>query len=130
MGIAFSEWLQVVQLALTVIALLASAGTWLYVRHSNSREAIDGAIKGLREFVDQSVGGLRQSAHARMDSHGDRITRLEAQLGALPTHSDLGDLYERINGVAASVAELVGENKAQRSLLEQMNRYLMESRKV
>lgn len=50
----------------------------------------------------------------RITQHSDRLTRMESQLGQIPSHGDLGKLYDRLNEQSRDVARMAGE-------LSQMN---------
>lgn len=50
----------------------------------------------------------------RLNQHGDRLTKVESQLSNMPSHTDLGKLYDRMHDQAQSLSRLEG-------LVDQMN---------
>ena len=51
------------------------------------------------------VEKLRDDHNTRLTAHGERITRLEGKVEALPNHEDLQLLHTRISKVGDEVAE-------------------------
>lgn len=49
--------------------------------------------------------------------HGERLSRLEAEVGSMPSNDDLGKVYESVNKLASQVNQLVGENRGQSDTL-------------
>lgn len=45
----------------------------------------------------------------RLNQHGDRLTKVESQLSNMPSHTDLGKLYDRLNDQSRDVARMAGE---------------------
>jgi hypothetical protein len=106
---ALKFWLDVVQLAGTF-------AIGVYVWMSNRQRVTTDAIDRLEGHVD-----------GRLDDHHERLARLEQDLEHAPTHDDLGQLYERINGLKESVQELSGEFKGVRHLLNVIHQHMLHS---
>ena len=73
---------------------------WAYVERRNDKtnERIAALAKQVEE-LDKDVGALR------------------AGVESSPTHGDLGKVYESLNHLAATVNQLVGENRGQTDTL-------------
>ncbi len=54
---------------------------------------------------------------SRFDTLEKDVTSLQAISGNAPTHSDLAKVYESVNTLAATVNQLVGENRGQTDTL-------------
>ena len=44
----------------------------------------------------------------RLNQHSERLTRLEGHINQMPSHNDLGKLYDRLNDQAQSLARMEG----------------------
>lgn len=75
-------------------------GVWLYLEKRSDKT--NERVKELAEKVEQ------------LDKN---VSTLEATSEAAPNHSDLAKVYESINGLAATVNQLVGENRGQTDTL-------------
>lgn len=72
---------------------------------------------------------------ARVGDLGVRINRIEVELQHVPTHNDIGKVYERLAGVesvlrdlSSASAEVRGEFKAMRGALDRIQSYMMENK--
>ncbi len=83
-------WLQVVH-------ILATAALGIYVWASNRHRVTNQRITDLEAGVD-----------LRLDTHAERLVRLETQVKGAPTHDDLGKLYDALNETSRQVSQLVG----------------------
>lgn len=59
-------------------------------------------------------------------SLSERMARVEGLGSAVPGHSDLGDLHERINALSEQVNKMAGEFTGVRSTLAVVHRFLMD----
>lgn len=66
--------------------------------------------KATTDRMERLEGDLVQ----RLNQHSDRLTKLESQLSQIPSHNDLGKLYDRVNEQAQTVARMAG-------VVDQMN---------
>jgi hypothetical protein len=114
---------------LEVLLLLGNIGMYLYVwidrgqRVGRARmEAMEAAAK--TDFIRLS----------------ERLTGAEAKLAQVPTHDDLGRIYERIakltdsisefkEGLSARLGEMKGEFRAVREGVSMIHQFLLEERK-
>lgn len=83
-------WLQVVH-------ILVTFGIGIYVWASNRHRV-----------TNQRISDLEESMDGRLDTHAERLVRLETQFRCMPTHDDLGKLYTAQNETSKQVAQLVG----------------------
>lgn len=88
-------WLQAVNM-LGTFAL----GCWLY----------------LEKRSDKTNERVTQLAN-EVDDLGKAVTGLKAGADAAPSHADIAKVYESINELAATVNQLVGENRGQSDTL-------------
>lgn len=92
--------------------------TWaigLYVHLVNKNKATTDRI----ERVEAEVG-------QRLGLHSERLARLDSLLAQMPSHNDLGKLYDRLNEQSREVARMAGElshmNDNLRMLLHQLKK--------
>jgi archaellum component FlaC len=83
-------------------------------RQEQAREA------GKKHWDDQFYEIDKQLAN-----HRERIGRLEKASEVGPTHKDLSDLHERMNGIAEDLSLLSGEFKGVSHLLKTIHNFLM-----
>ncbi|MHB8808953.1 MAG: DUF2730 family protein [Desulfobulbaceae bacterium] len=93
-------WLRVGQIAGYVIL-------GIYVWLSNRQKATVAEIQAVRKEV-QDVQKIQAE---NCGKHLHRTTVLEGSVKSLPTHHDLGEMYEKINGVKSTVDEISGSMK-------------------
>ena len=95
-----------VVLGLSVCNFILTWGVALYMYMANKNKA-----------TNERIGKLEDDLSDKIDGHADRITHLETVAESAPNHADLAKVYESINGVAATVNQLVGENRGQSDTL-------------
>jgi hypothetical protein len=49
------------------------------------------------------IDALRTDHGRRLDTHGEKITRLEGRIDALPTHDDIDKLHGRVTDLVKSI---------------------------
>ena len=91
----FKVWLQAINMLGTF-----GLGCWLYLEKRSDRT---------NERVTQLAG--------EVDELGKAVTSLRAGAEAAPNHADIAKVYESINDLAATVNQLVGENRGQSDTL-------------
>lgn len=62
-----------------------------------------------RDTTHAQIQRLEENHDGRLDDHSRRIATLEARSG--PTHTDIGDLHDKINQVANTSSRMEGEIK-------------------
>lgn len=76
---------------------------------------------GDRDKVTVSrLTALESALVDKYEEHGERLSKVETEVGGQPTHKDIAALYESINHLAATVNQLVGETKLQSDCLRMM----------
>ena len=88
-------WLQVINMIGTF-----GLGCWLYLERRSDK-------------TNERVGELSN----RVEQLDKKISALEASADLAPDHTDLAKVYDSINGLAATVNQLVGENRGQSDTL-------------
>lgn len=96
-----------VTLSLAVANFLLTWGVALYMYLANKNKATNERIVKLEDEFGEKV-----------DAHAQRITTLETVAKVAPSHTDLSNVYETLNGLAATVNQLVGENRGQSDTLK------------
>lgn len=80
------------------INMLATGGLWLWLRMERRNDKTNEYVAELAAKVEQ------------LDKD---FSALQASAESAPNHGDLAKVYEAINGLAATVNQLVGENRGQ-----------------
>ncbi len=102
---------------LILIVVGCHAGFTLWDRRNKVTQDV---IEGLRSEVDEKVSALRSDLDLRRRRVDDTIEGLKSRVSDVPTHKDIGALYESINTLASTVNQLGGETKMQSDLLRML----------
>lgn len=97
---------------------------WAYIerRNDKSNEKISELTTKLGE-VEKDMASLKQAADsapaisAKIGEVEKKMVGLKQAVESAPSHHDLGKVYESINTLAATVNQLVGENRGQTDTL-------------
>jgi septal ring factor EnvC (AmiA/AmiB activator) len=84
------------------VNMLGTIGLWLWLR-----------IERRNDKTNERVAELAMQLQAL----NQEVTALDATAKAAPNHGDMGKVYESINSLAATVNQLVGENRGQSDTL-------------
>lgn len=88
-------WLQGINMVGTF-----ALGVWLYLEKRSDK-------------TNERVGELTE----RVEQIDRDVSALQATASAAPNHADLAKIYESVNTLAATVNQLVGENRGQSDTL-------------
>lgn len=116
-----SETIKTILLVINMLGELA-IGVWLYLekRNDKTNERVDAVAKSLKS--------LEKDVDARLDDMSPRLKAVETQLENMPTHDDLGELHEKINGVARELSDLNGNVSGMKHLLHSIDDYLRNNK--
>lgn len=110
---------------------LSQLALFIYVRSSNRNDVVDGRFALMQkstvernQVVDDKFTQM-QTEHAAQGTElrvecgalAQRLSHIESAVETAPDHSDLTKVYESINSLAATVNQLVGENRSQSDTL-------------
>jgi len=96
----------------------------------DTRFAVQDEMRKQREAVmDARFKRMEEDLEGKAPHYNERISYLEANAKKSPTHDDLSDLHEKINGVSNDISELTGQFSGVRTLLETLHRYLLNGGK-
>ena len=98
---------------LDVVQWVSTVGLGIFVWMKNRTQANTNEVKE----VKAGMGALE-----------NRVIKLETAIKAVPSHDDLGAVYERINDVAENVAELSGKMDGVRGGLDMIHDHLLNSK--
>jgi len=96
----FGEWLDVIY-KLGVVAF----GIWMYLARRNDKTNV--RITKLEERLDE-----------RLDTHTERLTRVETELTKQPTHDHLAEVYREIRKTSDALATMAITLAAMQATLE------------
>jgi len=98
------EWMR---FGFQVLQFVMTGGIGIYVYLTNRDKVTNDRIGKLEDDIDGKFG-----------TQGERISKIEATNKAAPNHHDIAKVYESINALAATVNQLVGENRGQSDTLK------------
>lgn len=101
-----------------VLQFLMTGGVGIYVYLSNKDKV-----------TNDRIGKLEDDLDTKLDGQGERIAKLETRSENSPTHSDLGDIHEKINDLTAIVGDLSGQFKGVNNLLQTIHEHLLKGGK-
>lgn len=108
------DFFPLLNLAFQILHVLATAAVGFYVYLTNKDKVTNDRITKLENDVDM-----------RLNSHSDRLARIEEAVQHAPTHEHLGELHTRINDVATGLSTLTGEVKGMHHTLNLIQQYLL-----
>ncbi|NOR71619.1 MAG: hypothetical protein GQ532_18350 [Methylomarinum sp.] len=99
--------MEAIRLSLTVLNMVISAAVWIFVWQARKSQVTQDSVKSLEDSVAK-----------RFDNKGIRISKLEADLKALPSSIEIVRIHERIDDSIKSnqetqllIGELIGQIK-------------------
>ncbi|MEW9900986.1 hypothetical protein ABWL39_20390 [Chitinivorax sp. PXF-14] len=102
-----------IALGIAVANFVLTWGVALYMYLANKNKATNERIGKLEEDIEARFDVQSGQLHA----YAERIQRLETTAESAPNHSDLAKVYEAVNGLSATVHQLVGESRGQTDTL-------------
>lgn len=90
--------IETAKLAFQILQFLITGGIAVYV-YLASKDRV----------TNERINGLENDLDGKFDNHGERIARLETHGQNAPTHSDLGDLHNKVNTVDLKVSAQGGK---------------------
>lgn len=79
--------------------------------------------------MDARFKRMEEDLEGKAPHYNERISYLEANAKKSPTHDDLSELHEKINGVSNDISELTGAFGGVKTLLETLHRHLLNGGK-
>lgn len=99
--------LELAKFLFQVLTFLMTGGIGIYVYLSNKDKVTNDRIGKLEDEIDSNF-----------TNQGERIAKLETASGTAPNHADIAKVYDSLNTLAATVNQLVGENRGQSDTLK------------
>lgn len=111
---------------ITVIVLLGSVGVnvWLFFQAKR-----DQRFAALAEELEAHAENLRREIAERLEctnGHGLRLSVMEQQMKALPTHEDLGAVRESLSTISESVATVNERSRNTHDAVRRIEQHLLE----
>lgn len=92
----------------------------------DARFATQDELRKQRELaMDERFRRMEEDLEGKAPHYNERISYLEANAKKSPTHNDLAELHEKINGVSNDISNLTGEFSGVRNLLQTLHNYLL-----
>jgi hypothetical protein len=114
----FQMWMQITN---TLVIWIAA----IYTYFANRNRVTNERITGLQTAVNARIDGMRIDMDHRLDTHADRLGRVEKDVEHAPNHEDLKRIHARMDEVATAVTGLQGEFKGANQTLHLIHSYLM-----
>lgn len=83
-------------------------------------------IANKNRVTNERISEMESGLEGKIEHHGERIAHLEARTEQAPTHSDLGDLYEKVGAVDLKVSDIGGRLSGIEANLRQIMGRIME----
>ncbi len=99
--------LELAKFLFQVLTFLMTGGIGIYVYLSNKDKVTNDRIGKLEEDIDENF-----------TTYSERIAKLETATDNAPNYTDIAKVYESLNTLAATVNQLVGENRGQSDTLK------------
>jgi len=109
---------EALKLGFQVLQFLITGGIGFYVYMTNKNKVTNDRIGQLESEIDKKI-----------DSHSERLARVEALTEKAPTHEDLAKVYDKVNQVSACVNRLEGEFAGVSRVVNLIHETLMEERR-
>lgn len=99
--------IETMKFAFQILQFVLTGGIGIYV-YLSSRDKV----------TNERIGTLEKDLNEKLEGQGERIAKLEAVTMNAPDHKDISKVYESVNQLAATVNQLVGENRGQSDTLK------------
>lgn len=105
------------------IAHMAGLGMVAFYAHLVQKSKVNAsAIQAVKHELAERI----EDARDRVSSVERRVDVAESQLSNMPTHHDLGRLYQRLNTVAEDTRQMTGEVRSIAHQLSMISEYLLQ----
>lgn len=98
----------------------------IYVWLSNRDKARQQDLRAVEDCASNDIKDVKDTLTTAIENVGSRVTRLEA---GMISHSDLGEVHEKINKVSGQVNELSGAVKGIQGGVNMIHEYLLNEGK-
>ena len=82
-------------------------------------------LNNRQRVTTASITNLKNSIDGRLDTHTERITRVEQDLKNGPNHTDFGEANRRLTALNGEMKELKGELRGVHTTLNLIHQYLL-----
>ena len=103
-------WIGIAQLIMNAVA-------WIYAIYSRRNTT-----------TDRRMQALESETGRMLDEHADRLARIEEKIRHLPTHSDVGLVFKRIDQIHGDLRQLAGTMEGLSHAVNLINEYLLNGR--
>jgi hypothetical protein len=115
-----------IQLWMSIINTLVIWAAAIYTFLANRNRVTNERITSLQGSLTRNIDSLRADVDRRLDTHAERLTRVESDLKHAPTDEDIKRLHARIDDMAGSLGELSGEFKGANHTLQLIHAYMLQ----
>lgn len=98
-------------------------GVWLYLEKRNDK------TNARIDATDASIETMKDDVGEQLAEHGKQLAHLEAKAEGAPTHSDLGELHDRVNDALKAINTLSGEFSGVKAVLQLIHEHLLRGTK-
>lgn len=83
-------------------------------------------INGKDKATNSRISEFEHDVDDRLESHNNRLTRLETKIQAMPTHEDIRQLRDEVKRQTEKLDTLLGESKVRAETMKMIHEYLLE----
>lgn len=87
------------------------------------------ALRSRQESLKDELAAMVGKQTAKLSELRADLTALERQVGSLPSHDDLGQVYARISTMDNNLAKLMGQVEGMSRGLDNINHFLLNATK-
>jgi len=128
-SVNWSFFLQAAAILISILSLNFGIYKWISSQINKRFSDIKADDVRHRNSVAEKIGGLDDEigqANARVMGVESRISSVESDVRHLPSHEDVGKIYDRLDAVNGSVQQLIGGQEAMANQVAMLNQHLLD----
>lgn len=118
-------WLELLKVLGGLVAF--TLGWWWSRRRTQTaaQERIEERVSKVREDLSEANNNAKEELSAKIAQIRTDLNSLEVRVNELPSHEDMGKVYDRLAVIDGSLHELVGQVGAMSRGVDNMQNYLL-----
>lgn len=109
----------------TVLLFAMNFGLAFFVALSNRNKAANDELKAMKEALQKDIKQSRDSVTARIEKHGERLSRIEADIENSVGNEDLIAVHRRVDQILASSNKMEGQLGMVISNLKEIHSFIL-----
>jgi len=109
----------------TVLLFAMNFGLAFFVTVSNRNKAANDELKSMKEVLQKDIKHSRDSVTDRIEKHGERLSRIEADIENSVGNEDLIAVHRRVDQILASSNKMEGQLGMVISNLKEIHSFIL-----